>query len=172
VIDLDPGDDVPFSSVVELTRRVLVELDALSLNFAVKTSGASGMHIAVTLPARTTFAQSAALASRIAERVVRANRSLATTERRVRDRPAGTIYVDAQQNSYGKSVVSAYSVRERATATVSAPVDRTELRSSLKLEAFTMDSMPARLERAGDVWATSLKARNAARIIKSIVADE
>ena len=172
VIDLDPGDDVPFSRVVELSRRVLVELDELKLNAAIKTSGASGMHIAVTLPARTTFSQSAALASRIAERVAGANPSLATTERRVRDRPTGTTYVDAQQNAYGKSVVCAYSVRERATTTVSAPVDRTELRSSLRLEAFTMDSMPARLARVGDVWATSLKARNAARIIKTIVAGE
>jgi len=172
VIDLDPGEGVSFARVVDLTRRILAELDDAGLYAATKTSGASGMHIAVPLPARTTFDRAAALASRIAERVSRAHPSLATTERRLKDRPRGTIYVDAQQNAYGKSVVSAYSVRERAAATVSAPVERSELRSTLKLESFTIDTMPTRLDRVGDVWAASLKKRNAARIINELAADE
>jgi len=172
IIDLDPGDGVPFSRVVELTRLILAELDEMGLNAAIKTSGASGMHLAVRLPSRTTFDRAAALASRIAERITRAHPALATTERRVKSRPKGTIYVDAQQNAYGKSVVSAYSVRERKAATVSAPLDRSELRSGLKLEAFTIDTMPTRLARVGDVWAASLKARNAVRIISRIAAGE
>ena len=172
VIDLDPAEGVPFSRVVDLTRRILAELDDVGLSAATKTSGASGMHIAVPLPARTTFDRAAALASRIAERVTRAHPTLATTERRLKDRPGGTIYVDAQQNAYGKSVVSAYSVRERAAATVSAPVERSELRSTLKLDSFTMDTMPTRLAQVGDVWAASLKTRNAARIISKLAADE
>jgi bifunctional non-homologous end joining protein LigD len=172
VIDLDPGEGVSFARVVDLTRRILAELDDAGLYAATKTSGASGMHIAVPLPARTTFDRAAALASRIAEHVSLAHPSLATTERRLKDRPRGTIYVDAQQNAYGKSVVSAYSVRERTAATVSAPVERSELRSTLKLESFTIDTMPTRLDRVGDVWAASLKKRNVARIINELAADE
>ena len=172
VIDLDPGEGVPFARVVDLTRRILAELDDAGLYAATKTSGASGMHIAVPLPARTTFDRAAALAARIAERVSRAHPSLATTERSLKARPRGTIYVDAQQNAYGKSVVSAYSVRERVAATVSAPVERSELRSTLKLDSFTIDTMPTRLERVGDVWAASLKKRNVARIINELAADE
>ena len=171
VIDLDPGDGVPFARVVDLTRRILAELDRAGIHAATKTSGVSGMHIAVPLPARTTFDRAAAFASAIAEHISQAHPSLATTERRVKDRPRGTIYVDALQNAYGKSVVSAYSIRERAAATVSAPVERSELRSTLKLDSFTMDTMPARLSRTGDVWAASLKTRNAARIMSTLAAD-
>jgi bifunctional non-homologous end joining protein LigD len=171
VIDLDPGDGVSFSRVVELARRILAELDAMGLRAAVKTSGSSGIHIAIPLAARTPFDRAAALAWHIAEGISREHPALATTERHVKSRPRGTIYVDAQQNAYGKSVVSAYSVREREAAPVSAPIDRAELKSTLKLEAFTIDTMPARLVRVGDMWATSLKARNAARIMNRIVAD-
>jgi len=169
VIDLDPGDDVPFAKVVECARHVLAEMDGAGLHGAVKTSGSSGIHIAIPLPPRITFERSAALATRLAERVVRKHPALATLERSVRKRPRGTIYVDAQQNAEGKSVVAAYSVRERPAATVSAPLRWTELRRTLRLESFTIKTMPTRLRKVGDLWGDAMKRRNSKRAIDRLL---
>lgn len=170
-IDLDPGPGVPFSDIVRLARQVGEELEELGLVGALKTSGSRGLHIALPLPARTIFDDAARLAESIAERVVERLPKLATLERRIEARPSGTIYVDAQQNARGKSVVAPYSAREKSKATVSAPLQWPELRRTLKLESFTVRTMPARLEKVGDVWGVSMKSRNSKRAIDRVLRD-
>jgi bifunctional non-homologous end joining protein LigD len=164
-IDLDPGDDVPFSEVVRLARTIRVELDKMGLQAAIKTSGSSGLHIVLPLPPRTAYSQAAQLAERIAERVVEADPKRATIERSIRNRPKGSIYVDAMQNAEGKSVVAAYSVRERENGTVSAPLDWRELRTSLRIDSFTIATTTLRLRKLGDLWSAALKRRNKRRAI-------
>jgi bifunctional non-homologous end joining protein LigD len=164
-IDLDPGDRVPFKSVVRLANVIKHELDELGLVAGVKTSGSTGIHIVLPLPARTSFDLAAAVAAAIANRVARRNPKLATVERSLSARPRGSIYVDAQQNSAGKSVVAAYSVRERPGATVSAPVEWTELRDTLRLDTFTVKTMPARLRKVGDLWGAAMSRRNSKRAL-------
>ncbi|MGE5100416.1 MAG: non-homologous end-joining DNA ligase, partial [Deltaproteobacteria bacterium] len=170
-IDLDPGEDVSFSAVVTLARNIKAELDELRLRAAIKTSGSSGIHIAVPLPPKTTFDDGARLAQLVAERVVAAQPRRATLERSLGKRPAGTIYIDAQQNAEGKSVVAAYSVREREPAPVSAPLDWRELRSSLRIDAFTVATMPSRIRRVGDLWGAALKRRNPSRVIERVLGE-
>jgi bifunctional non-homologous end joining protein LigD len=164
-IDLDPGEGVPFGRVVEVAERIRDELDALELNAALKTSGSRGLHIVLPLPARTSYTRSAALAEAIAARVTAKHADLATLERSIRRRPRGTIYVDAKQNARGKSVASAYSVRERPGAPVSAPLRWSDLRRTLRIEDFTIATMPRRLDSVGDLWGEAFKRRNAARTI-------
>jgi bifunctional non-homologous end joining protein LigD len=169
-IDLDPGDDVGFRDVVTLAKIIKAELDNLDLKGAIKTSGSSGLHIVLPLPPKTAHSTAAALAERIAERIVEANPDRATIERSIKARPRGTIYLDAQQNAEGKSVVAAYSVRERPKATVSAPLAWRELRSTLRLESFTIETMPARLRKVGDLWGAAMKRRNTKRAIDRALA--
>ena len=164
-IDLDPGDDVPFSEVVALARKIGVELDKMGLVAAIRTSGSSGLHIVLPLPPKTAYSQSAMLAEAIARRVVDADPEGATIERTISKRPRGSIYVDAMQNAEGKSVVSAYSLREREPATVSAPLQWRELRDSLRIESFTIATMPARLRKLGDLWGAAMRRRNSRRAI-------
>jgi len=168
-IDLDPGNDVPFSKVVLLAKYVKEELARAGLHGAVKTSGSRGLHIALPMPARTTFDVAAGVAQRLAERVTARHPDLATLERSIRARPKGSIYVDAQQNAEGKSVVAAYSVRARRGATVSAPLEWSELRRTLRLEAFTIETMPVRLRRIGDIWGAAMKRRNTKRVINRLL---
>jgi bifunctional non-homologous end joining protein LigD len=168
-IDLDPGEDVPFSDVVVLAKHIKAELDRLHLAGALKTSGSSGLHVVVPLPPKTAFDVAARLAERIAEHVVEKHPNRATLERSIKARPAGSIYVDAQQNAKGKTVVAAYSVRERPYATVSAPLAWRELRRSLRLDAFTIDTVPARLRKVGDLWGEALKQRNTPRAIDRVL---
>jgi bifunctional non-homologous end joining protein LigD len=168
-IDLDPGDGVSFAQVVLLARGVKDEIDRAGLRAAVKTSGSRGIHIAVPLPARTRFDVAAAVARTLAERVTARHPEIATLERSIRARPKGSIYVDAQQNAEGKSVVAAYSVRARRGATVSAPLEWSELRRTLRLEAFTIETMPVRLRRTGDIWGAAMKRRNTKRVIDRLL---
>jgi bifunctional non-homologous end joining protein LigD len=165
-VDLDPGDDVPFAAVVVLAKSIKIVLDKLGLWGGIKTSGSRGLHIVLPLPPKTEFEMAARLAELIAERVVDKQPDRATIERSIKSRPAGTIYVDAQQNAEGKSVVAAYSVRERIGATVSAPLDWRELRRGLRLEAFTIKTVPGRIKRVGDLWGPAMKRRNTRRVIE------
>ena len=170
-IDLDPGDDVPFRDVVRVGKVIGTELDRLGLRAAIKTSGSSGLHIALPLPSKTPFDVSAELASRVAAKVVAQIPDLATIERSVRARPRGTVYVDAQQNAQGKSVVAAYSVRERPEATVSAPIEWRELTLSLRLESFTIATVPNRIRTKGDPWTAALKRRNTRQALDRALRD-
>jgi len=61
-------------------------------------------------------------------------------------------------------------VREKAAATVSAPLRATELRASLRLQAFTVDSEPRRLSRVGDLWRDAMRAGNGVRQIRTALA--
>jgi bifunctional non-homologous end joining protein LigD len=170
-IDLDPGDDVPFRDVVRVGKVIGTELDRLGLRAAIKTSGSSGLHIALPLPSKTPFDVSAELASRVAAKVVAQIPDLATIERSVRARPRGTVYVDAQQNAQGKSVVAAYSVRERPEATVSAPIEWRELTLSLRLESFTIATVPNRIRTKGDPWTAALKRQNTRQALDRALRD-
>ena len=159
-IDLDPGEGVRFARVVEIARMFRERIADEGLRAAVKTSGSRGIHIAIPLPPGTSFAASTRLAGRLAEGIVRDRPELATLERHIENRPKGTIYLDVQQNARGKSVVSAYSVRARRGATVSAPLRWTEVTGRLRLDRFTVRTMPRRLTRVGDVWGDVLRAGN------------
>lgn len=159
LIDLDPGDDVPFSAVVELASDVLRITEECGLPAAVKTSGSSGIHIVIALPPRTSYETSAALAMLIAKIVVAARPERATVERSLSARPEGTIYVDALQNARGKSAASAYSVRAKPGATVSAPLSPRELTGRLRMETFTVKTLPARVAKRGDLFGEALKER-------------
>src|SRR5690348_7137217 len=99
LIDLDPGDDVEFPTVVSLARDILRIVDECGLTAAVKTSGSTGMHVVLPLPARTSYDTSVRLASMIAGVAVRLRPELATVERSIHGRPVGSIYVDAMQNA-------------------------------------------------------------------------
>ena len=156
LIDLDPGDDVPFSRVVALARDLLGIIQGCGLHAAVKTSGSSGIHLVIPLPPKTSYDTSAVLALLLARAAAHAHPERATVERSLRARPAGTIYVDPMQNARGKSMACAYSVRVTEGATVSAPVRAAELTSRLRLSAMALRTMPRRVARVGDLWGEAL----------------
>ena len=165
LIDLDPGEGVPFPLVVELAQEIVRIARECELPVVLKTSGSRGIHLVFPLPARTTYETSAALATLIARASVAARPDLATVERSLSARPPRTIYVDAMQNAHGKSMAGAYSIRARPLATVSAPLRPRELTPRLKIGGFTVSTMPQRSERIGDIWREGLANRPTARAL-------
>lgn len=168
VIDLDPGSKSPFSRVVEVALWVGEALRELGLHAGVKTSGATGIHIVVPLPPRTAESRATSLPRIVAEAVAGAHPRSATTVRPLKERGNSRIYVDFGQNARGKTVAAAYSVRATPDATVSTPLEWTELKDGLDPRNFTIRTLPARLKRTGDLWATAMKRPNPARIVTTL----
>ncbi|MDQ2889014.1 MAG: non-homologous end-joining DNA ligase [Gemmatimonadota bacterium] len=168
VIDLDPGEKSPFARVVEVARWVKEALDLLGLHAGLKTSGATGLHIVIPLPAGSTHATAERVPRLIAEAVAGAHPKSATVVRPLAERGTSKIYVDYGQNARGKTVASAYSVRARPDATVSAPLAWDELESGLDPRDFTIRTMPHRMKTVGDLWAAAMKQPNSARIVTTL----
>jgi bifunctional non-homologous end joining protein LigD len=159
LIDLDPGEGVPFPKVVELAQDIVKIARECHLPVALKTSGSRGIHLVFPLPARTSYDTSARLAMLLARAATVARPDLATVERSLSARPEQSIYVDAMQNAQGKSMAGAYSIRAKPVAPVSAPLRPRELTAKLRLASFTVTSMPARADRVGDIWREALAER-------------
>jgi bifunctional non-homologous end joining protein LigD len=160
IIDLDPGPRARFGRVIEVAHAVKEALDDFGLHGVAKTSGASGMHIALPLPSGIPNDGARMIAELVATRVAEQHPKIATIERWVKSRPAGAIYVDFLQNIRGKTVAGVYSVRAQPTATVSTPLDWSEITEDLDPTAFTIETVPERLRERGDLWGKGMKTPN------------
>ncbi|MEP6691377.1 MAG: hypothetical protein ABJD07_09485, partial [Gemmatimonadaceae bacterium] len=103
-----------------------------------------------------------------ATRVAESHPKLATIVRSVKARPPGAVYVDYLQNIKGKTVAGAYAVRAKPDATVSTPLTWKEVAASLDLRDFTIETVPARLAKLGDVWAAGMKKANSKQALRSL----
>jgi bifunctional non-homologous end joining protein LigD len=157
ILDLDPGEGTRFRTVVEVAKLVKEELDRYGLHGALKTSGSTGLHVYLPLPAKTPLETATLLAQFIATRVAGRAPKVATVERMVRRRPKGTVYVDYLQNILGKTVAGVYAVRAKPGATVSTPLAWDELGDALDPRDFTIRTVPARLADLGDLWGPAMK---------------
>jgi bifunctional non-homologous end joining protein LigD len=88
--------------------------------------------------------------------LARRHPKLMTAEYRVARRPAGRVLVDYNQNAWGRTLASIYSVRPHPRASVSTPVTWKELDAGVKTEDFRIDNVRARLAKVGDLWAPLL----------------
>jgi bifunctional non-homologous end joining protein LigD len=152
-LDLDPGDDTPFSRVLDVARWVRDELASLKVSGVPKTSGSSGMHIYIPMPPGTSYESGMLFCQIVATVIAARHPKVATVERTVRARPRGTVYVDFLQNILGKTLATAYSARASDFAGVSTPLTWDELDEAIDPRAYTITTAPARFERVGDLWA-------------------
>jgi bifunctional non-homologous end joining protein LigD len=76
------------------------------------------------------------------------------------------VLVDYNQNAWNRTLASVYSVRPKPAATVSAPVTWKEVERGIRLEDFTMQTVPRRLKKLGDLWKPVLAQRGRVRLEK------
>ncbi len=81
-------------------------------------------------------------------------------------RPAGRVLVDYNQNAWGRTLASVYSVRPKPRAPVSAPVTWEEVERGFQIEDFRIDNMPERVRRVGDLFKPMLAARGRVKLEK------
>jgi bifunctional non-homologous end joining protein LigD len=157
--DLDPGVDATFERVLETARVVGEALDALKMPSLAKTTGSKGIHVYVPIVRGPLQKQVWTFAKALARELAGRNPALITAEYRVAKRPRGRVLVDYNQNAWGRTLASIYSVRPRPEATVSTPVTWKEIAKGVRIEDFTVMNVPARVAKLGDLWKPLLGAR-------------
>jgi bifunctional non-homologous end joining protein LigD len=116
-----------------------------------KTSGSDGLHIYIPLPAGTPYDAGLLFCQIIATVVTTKHPKEATIERAVNAR-GRRVYIDCLQNILGKTLATAYSARASDYAGVSTPLTWDEIDQGVRREDFTIQTVPARLKKIGDLW--------------------
>ena len=157
--DLDPGVGATFDRVRETSLIVREALDALEMPSLVKTTGSKGMHVYVPIVRGPAQKQVWTFAKALAQELAARHPALVTAEYRVAKRPRGRVLVDYNQNAWGRTLASIYSVRPRKEATVSTPITWREIEHGIRIEDFTVANVPARVGKLGDLWKPLLAAK-------------
>jgi DNA ligase D-like protein (predicted polymerase) len=147
-IDLDPQPGTDFSHAVWVAPHVRELLHELGMEGWPKTSGGRGVHVYVPIQPRWTFQE-------VRRGVIAFGREL---ERRLPDQVTMSwwkeergekIFIDYNQMARDRTIASAYSIRPKPHAPVSAPVDWDELPDVAPTD-FDVLTMPARFAKVGD----------------------
>ncbi len=157
--DLDPGVGAPFERVLETALIVREALDVLRMPSLVKTTGSRGLHVYVPIVRGPLQKQVWTFAKALAQELAARHPALITAEYRVARRPRGRVLVDYNQNAWGRTLASIYSVRPRPEATVSTPISWRDVQRGVRIEDFTMRNVPARVAKLGDLWKPLLQTR-------------
>lgn len=150
--DLDPVPGATFATVREVSLLVRELLESLGMPVTAKTTGSKGMHLYVPIVRGPTQKQVWTFAKAFALEVERRAPQIATAVYEVKARPRGRVLVDYNQNRWGSTLASVYSVRPKAQATVSTPVTWDEVEGGVEIEDFTVQNVPPRVRRRGDLW--------------------
>ncbi|GAA1020252.1 ATP-dependent DNA ligase [Acrocarpospora pleiomorpha] len=151
-IDIDPQPGTGFDQARKVAFTAKTVLDDLGLTGFPKTSGNRGIHIAVRIEPRWTFTEVRYAAITFAREVERRAPDLATTAWWKEER-GEKVFIDFNQNARDRTVASAYSVRAKPEAPVSAPVTWEEL-TDCDPRDFDIRTMPERFAKLGDVHRT------------------
>jgi bifunctional non-homologous end joining protein LigD len=146
-VDLDPVPGVEWRQVREVAHVVEAALKDFGLTGWPKTSGSRGMHVNVRIERRWSFDQVRRAALALAREVERRAPAIATSKWWKEERHG--VFVDYNQNAKDRTVASAYSVRPKVDARVSAPIAWEEV-DSCEPADFTLATMPARFASIGD----------------------
>ena len=157
--DLDPGPGATFDQVSHTALAVREALESLKMTVLAKTTGSRGMHLYVPIVRGPGQKQVWTFAKALAVELARRHPALMTSEYRVSNRPRGRVLIDYNQNRWGSTLASIYSVRPRAEATVSTPVTWKEVERGIRIEDFTMMNVPERISKVGDLWKPLLHKR-------------
>ena len=150
-IDLDPMPGTGWADVVETALEVKALYDELGLVAYPKTSGSKGMHVYLRVKPEYTFLQLRHAALGVAREIERRRPELATSKWWKEER-GERVFLDFNRMARDQTIASAYSVRARPSATVSAPITWDEV-PQVTIEDFDIWSMRERFEDLGDVHA-------------------
>ena len=147
-LDLDPQPGTDFEDAARVAADARGLLEELGYRGFPKTSGGRGIHIYIRIEPRWTFTD-------VRHGAIAFGREL---ERRVPDQVTTSwwkeergerIFIDFNQNARDRTIASAYSIRAKPGAPVSAPLDWDEV-PDVRPEDFTVATMPTRFAQLGD----------------------
>jgi bifunctional non-homologous end joining protein LigD len=157
-LDLDPVSPakgkkaVPFERVLEVALILRDALTALGMPSYAKTTGSRGVHVYIPIVRGPTQKQVWTFAKAMAQTLAKQSPEIITAEYKIAKRPQGRVLVDYNQNAWGRTLSSVYSVRPRPLAPVSMPVTWKEIEKGITIEQFTMKNARKRIDKCGDLW--------------------
>jgi bifunctional non-homologous end joining protein LigD len=149
--DLDPGT-ATWDQVLDAARIVHEALDSLKMPSYPKTTGSKGIHVYVPIVRGPVQKQVWTFAKALAQELASRHPKLLTSEYRVARRPKGRVLVDYNQNAWGRTLASVYSVRPTPRAGVSTPVAWKEIDRGIRIDDFRIDNVRARIAKVGDLY--------------------
>jgi DNA ligase D len=147
-IDLDPMPGATFEMVREIAFEVRSLLDELHLTSWPKTTGSKGLHVYVRIRPEWSFLDCRHAALAVAREVARRRPDIATANWWKEER-GERVFLDFNRMARDQTIASAYSVRAKPEATVSAPLTWDEVADATNAD-FTIANMPARFAAIGD----------------------
>jgi bifunctional non-homologous end joining protein LigD len=163
-IDLDPDPAVDWRQMIDAAGEVRHRLEALGLRSFLKTTGGKGLHVVAPLSPPVEWRVAKAFAKMLADRMVLDNpeRYIATASKAARK---GKIFVDYLRNQRGATAVAPYSTRARPGATVSMPIEWTDLAPRLRSDRFDLRNVEEHIKRRKrDPWREFAKLRQTIEI--------
>jgi bifunctional non-homologous end joining protein LigD len=162
--DLDPTPGAGFAQVLEAALLVRDALAALKIPSYPKTTGSRGVHVYVPIARGPLQKEVWTFAKALAKELEARHPKIITAEYRIAKRPGKRVLVDYNQNAWGRTLASVYSVRPKPRATVSAPVTWAEIERGIKIEDFRLDNMIQRTKRVGDLFRPLLLQKNRVKL--------
>jgi bifunctional non-homologous end joining protein LigD len=157
--DLDPVEGTPFEKVIETALVVHEALDTLKMPSYAKTTGSKGIHIYIPIVRGPLQKMVWTFAKELARVLESKYPELVTAEYVRAKRPKGRVLVDYNQNRWGSTLASVYSVRPQPNAPVSTPVTWEELEKGVRIEDFTLQNVRERFAETGDLFKPLLQKR-------------
>ncbi|HEV8435618.1 MAG TPA: non-homologous end-joining DNA ligase, partial [Thermoanaerobaculia bacterium] len=139
--DLDPGPGADFDQVREVALCVRDILAPLKMNCYPKTTGSKGIHVYIPIVRGPMQKEVWTFAKAIALELESRHRDIITAEYKKVKRPYARVLVDYNQNAWGRTLASIYSVRPTPFAGVSAPVTWDEIERGIRIEDFRIDNI-------------------------------
>ncbi len=155
ILDLDPDKGNTFDQVIEVARTIHAILEDIGVPSCCKTSGSTGLHIYIPLGAKYSYDQSQLFAKWVA---ARADDQLDFTSiERMTDKRKGKVYIDYLQNRSAATLAAPYSLRPKPGATVSMPLQWSEVKEGLQMADFNLSNALYRVKTTGDLFKPVLK---------------
>jgi bifunctional non-homologous end joining protein LigD len=159
VFDLDPDEALAWKQITDAVTVLKTLLENLGLRGFLKTTGGKGLHVVVPIEPTVSWEHIKGFTKAIAELLAQTfpDRFTAKLLKVTRH---GKIYIDYLRNAEGATAIAPYSLRAKANAPVSTPIDWSELARDLRFDHFNVKNIAARLKRLQrDPWAEIRKTR-------------
>jgi len=159
VFDFDPDEVLEWKKITEAVNLLKTLLDTLGLRGFLKTTGGKGLHVVIPIEPTLPWKHIKGFSQAIAELFVRTfpdrfTAKLLKVSRR------GKLFIDYLRNGEGSTAVAPYSVRAKANAPVSTPIDWAEIARDVRFDYFNVKNVPSRLKRLKrEPWEEFMKTR-------------